>query len=60
MLTNRTFKAHTDVVCEIGPGSLWALGANNGNSVARRSYALDTDGFVQLTGDRFMIMKNML
>jgi hypothetical protein len=60
MLTDKTFMSHTDVVCEIGSESLWALGANNGNSVARRSYALDSNGFVKLTGDRFMIMKNML
>ncbi len=60
MNSKATFESHTDVVCEINAGSLWALGANNANSVSRVSYQLDDDGFVKLTGDRFMIMKNML
>lgn len=61
IMNNTTgFESHTDVVCEINPGSLWALGANNSNSVSRVSYELDSNGYVKLTGDRFMIMKNML
>lgn len=60
MKTSTTFKAHTDVVCEIKATYLWALGANNSNSVSRVKYELDSDGFVKLTGDRFMIMKNMV
>ena len=60
MKTSTTFKSHTDVVCEIRDTYLWALGANNSNSVGRVKYALDGDGFVKLTGDRFMIMKNVV
>jgi hypothetical protein len=60
MNTSTTFKSHTDVVCEIRSGFLWALGANNSNSVSRVKYLLDDDGFVKLTGDRFMIMKNVV
>jgi hypothetical protein len=60
MNTSTTFKSHTDVVCEIRSGYLWALGANNSDSVSRVKYLLDGNGFVKLTGDRFMIMKNMV
>lgn len=60
MNTSTTFKSHTDVVCEIRDGFLWALGANNSDSVSRVKYALDGNGFVKPTGDRFMIMKNMV
>ena len=60
MKTSTTFKSHTDVVCEIRDTYLWALGANNSNSVGRVKYTLDGDGFVKLTGDRFMIMKNVV
>jgi hypothetical protein len=60
MNTDQTFLSHTDVVCEIKSDFLWALGANNSDSVSRVSYKLDDNGFVKLTGDRFMIMKNMM
>lgn len=60
MSTSTGFKSHTDVVCEIRSGFLWALGANNSDSVSRVKYLLDANGFVKLTGDRFMIMKNVV
>jgi hypothetical protein len=59
MNTGEDFLSHTDVICEIRTDHLWALGANNDHSVSRVSYKIE-NGFVQLTGDRFMIMKNML
>ena len=60
MNTSTTFLSHTDVVCEVKSGYLWALGANNSDSVSRKKYLLDENGFVRLTGDRFMILKNMV
>lgn len=60
MSTSTTFLSHTDVVCEIRPGFLWALGANNSNSVNRAKYLLDPTGFVRPVSDRFMILRNMV
>lgn len=59
MNTNTTFKGHTDAVCEIADGYLWAMGGNNSHSVGRKQYHLTADGHLRAENRVFMLMKNM-
>lgn len=60
------YKSHTDVICEVRPGYIWAIGGNIGpNSVSRKKYSIDARGHLlgldgKYHSDKtvFMIMKN--
>jgi hypothetical protein len=58
--TSDSFLSHCDVVVEVAPGSVRALGGNVGQSVGFKTYALNDNGFLKAENDVFAVLRNNL
>lgn len=56
--TSDSFFSHCDVVVEVAPGSVRALGGNNGHSVGFKTYAVNADGFLKAENKVFAVLRN--
>ena len=52
------FFSHCDVVVEVAPGSVRALGGNVGHTVGFKTYALNAEGFLKAENNVFAVMRN--
>jgi hypothetical protein len=52
------FFSHCDVVVEVAPGSVRALGGNNGHTVGFKTYATNADGFLKAENKVFAVLRN--
>jgi hypothetical protein len=52
------FLSHCDVVVEVAPGSVRALGGNVGHSVGFKTYAINDNGFLKAENDVFAVLRN--
>ena len=53
-----SFFSHCDVVVEVSPGSVRALGGNNDHSVGFKTYATNAAGFLKAENRVFAVMRN--
>jgi hypothetical protein len=56
--TSEAFFSHCDVVVEVAPGSVRALGGNNGHTVGFKTYAVNPDGFLKAENKVFAVLRN--
>jgi hypothetical protein len=52
------FFGHCDVVVEVAPGSVRALGGNNSHSVGFKTYAVNPNGFLKDENRVFAVLRN--
>ena len=57
-ITSDAFFSHCDVVVEVAPGSVRALGGNNGHSVGFKTYAVNPNGFLKAENKVFAVLRN--
>jgi hypothetical protein len=56
--SSEAFFSHCDVVVEVGPGSVRALGGNNSHTVGFKTYAVNADGFLKPENKVFAVLRN--
>lgn len=56
---NSQFASHCDIIVRIKDGKVKTIGGNVSNSVARRTYNLDDNGFLKPEKRLYAVMKNM-
>ena len=52
------FLSHCDVVVEVAPGSVRALGGNVSHSVGFKTYAINDNGFLKTENEVFAVLRN--
>jgi hypothetical protein len=52
------FFSHCDVVVEVGPGSVRAIGGNNSHTVGFKTYAVNAHGFLKAENKVFAVLRN--
>ncbi len=53
-----SFFSHCDVVVEVAPGSVRALGGNNDHTVGFKTYAVNAEGFLKAENKVFAVLRN--
>lgn len=56
--TDDAFFSHCDVVVEVAPGSVRALGGNNSHTVGFKTYAVNAHGFLKAENRVFAVLRN--
>lgn len=58
--TEDSFFSHCDVIVDVAPGSVRALGGNVGHSVGFKTYAINEAGFLKAENEVFAVLQNTL